>query len=388
MTTTDFQCRRALGYDKHGQPFYPIRGAESGYSTQGDIVSKTLDGQPLNDIWGEFQQTLAILNERRATLTSFLSFFTTRTADAVAQSIAGDEFERASEFGEPVSLRAPSKHLILGYPFYDYDLATRFTWKFLRDADVRQVEAVHANALASDNKLITTSILRRLLDPTAGMNDDGRTVYGLWNNDGTVPPSYLFNTFAGTHNHYMVSNAAEVVGSDIDDLYKNVEEHGYLDNPSAKAILFVSPLMMQKISRVRVDNADQPAYDFIPSLGAPPWIAQENIINPDGQAPADWQGLKIEGSYGPVWITTSGFMPNNYMLLVATGGPGSPLNPVGFREHITPGYQGLRLLPGARNYPLVDSFYSRGFGVGVRHRGAAAVMQIKASGTYDIPSLA
>lgn len=388
MTCTDFRHRQALGYDSRGLPIYPIGGADSGYSTQGDIVSQTLDGQPLNDIWGEFQQTLAILNNSRSGVVNLLSFATTRTADAVAQSVTGDEFERASEFGEPVSLRAPSRHLILGYPFHDWDLATRYTWKFLRDADIRQVEALHAQALNADNKLVTTAILRRLLDPTTDLNADGRTVYGLWSNDGIVPPNYLFNTFAGTHNHYMVSQSAEVTGTDIDDLYKNVAEHGYFDNPSAKPILFVNPMLMQKISRIRITDTDQPAHDFIPSRGAPPWIAQENIINPEGQAPGTYEGLKIEGSYGSVWISETGFMPNNYLLLVATGGPGSALNPVGFRQHITPGYQGLRLLPGSRNYPLIDSFYSRGFGVGVRHRGAAAVMQIKASGSYDVPVLA
>ncbi|MCB8043602.1 hypothetical protein JM654_03680 [Microbacterium oxydans] len=37
-------------------------------------------------------------------------------------------------------------------------------------------------------------------------------------------------------------------------------------------------------------------------------------------------------------------------------------------------------------YPLVNSYFTRGFGVGVRHRGAAAVMQIKASGSYQNPT--
>lgn len=38
-------------------------------------------------------------------------------------------------------------------------------------------------------------------------------------------------------------------------------------------------------------------------------------------------------------------------------------------------------------YPLVESFFQRGLGTGVRHRGAAAVVQIKASGTYDLPEV-
>jgi hypothetical protein len=49
--------------------------------------------------------------------------------------------------------------------------------------------------------------------------------------------------------------------------------------------------------------------------------------------------------------------------------------------------QGLRLVKGANpDYPLIDSFYNRGFGTGVRQRGGAAVMQITASGTYTPPT--
>jgi hypothetical protein len=47
----------------------------------------------------------------------------------------------------------------------------------------------------------------------------------------------------------------------------------------------------------------------------------------------------------------------------------------------------LRLVKGRTpDYPLIDSFYNRGFGTGIRHRGAGVVMQITASGTYTIPA--
>jgi hypothetical protein len=50
--------------------------------------------------------------------------------------------------------------------------------------------------------------------------------------------------------------------------------------------------------------------------------------------------------------------------------------------------RGLRLLPGSsQRYPLIDSYYVRGFGTGVRHRGAAVVMQITTESEYDWPTL-
>jgi hypothetical protein len=62
------------------------------------------------------------------------------------------------------------------------------------------------------------------------------------------------------------------------------------------------------------------------------------------------------------------------------------LNPVGMREHPKSQFQGLRAIPVVwQHYPLIDAFYSRGLGVGVRHKGSAVVTQTKASGWYDTP---
>jgi len=263
---------KPLFHSVTGEPLWGLSGSEQGYNTVGDIVRNTIDGQPLTAIWAEFQQTLGLLNTQRNSVTSLLAFSTTASADAVAQSIGEDDFELASEFGEPVGLRSKADTLLMGYPFRDWDKATRFTWRFLRDATREQIESIHAQALYADNKLVTNAILKRVLDPTPGLNDDGRTVYGLWNGDGTVPPRYLFDTFTAPHTHYMVSGAATVDGKDIDDLRRNVAEHGYLDLPGTRAILLANPVDAEVISRIRVTDASNPSYDFIPSEGAAPYL--------------------------------------------------------------------------------------------------------------------
>jgi hypothetical protein len=76
-----------------------------------------------------------------------------------------------------------------------------------------------------------------------------------------------------------------------------------------------------------------------------------------------------------------------YAVLIATGGPNSDSNPVGFREHINPAYQGLRHIPGRGPYPIQESFFARGFGTGTRHRGAAVVVQITTDLTYTPPTI-
>jgi hypothetical protein len=74
------------------------------------------------------------------------------------------------------------------------------------------------------------------------------------------------------------------------------------------------------------------------------------------------------------------------VLLFATGGSANLTNPVGIREHANTGARGLQLVQGPlAQYPLQESYYRRGFGTGIRQRGAAIVMQITA-GAYAIPA--
>lgn len=81
-------------------------------------------------------------------------------------------------------------------------------------------------------------------------------------------------------------------------------------------------------------------------------------------------------------------MPQKYFLTFGTGGAGNLQNLVGFRQHKTAAYQGLKIMPGRdQRYPLIESYYTRGFGTGIRQRAGGVVTQIKASGSYDIPDI-
>ncbi len=98
-----------------------------GISTAGDIVERTIDGFDTRQIFREFQETLAIVNEQRSAVANLLSFPTIRPADGVAQTVDDDGFERASEFGEPVSLAAAPDIATMAYDRADWDLAARYT---------------------------------------------------------------------------------------------------------------------------------------------------------------------------------------------------------------------------------------------------------------------
>jgi hypothetical protein len=133
------------------------------------LVDSTLDGVDLNHIWDEFRDLLAVWNKERQSLTDLLVFDTTASTEAVAQNGEVASFEEATDLGVPKSANIPGNGLLVGYRFHDYDLAGRFGWRFLRNADVRQVRSVMDGILSADNKLITGTIFRRLFS-TRGLS--------------------------------------------------------------------------------------------------------------------------------------------------------------------------------------------------------------------------
>nr|MBM4732930.1 hypothetical protein [Prescottella equi] len=371
--------------------FYSFFGAERGTNTQGDVlVSHTSDGTDLNVVWAEFAQALDAHNQHRSALASLLSYQTTRQIDAVPQSVEGAQFEVASEFGVPQGHRLPNDVLKLGYGFEDYDIASRFTWKFLRDADTRQVEAVHNSVLEGANRKTTTAVLRRLFDPAQHTTPEGNPEFGLYNGDGQFIPPYLGAEFdPDTDTHYLATGSAVLDPSDVETLLAKVSDKGYSADSGRKLLILVNPIEAKIIATFRAgeQGADgvEAHFDFIPSVSAPARLVTEQIVG--DQAPAEWNGLAVLGSYGDAFVIQSHFIPKGYVAVVASAGPNAEGNPVGFRVHANPNYQGLRLIPGTdQRYPLISSYYAMGFGVGVRHRGGAAVLQVTTAGSYTAPT--
>ncbi|MDV2476406.1 hypothetical protein F8M49_15670 [Rhodococcus zopfii] len=367
-------------------------GGDSGYATEGDVlVNKTADGVDLNTIWQTAATAMALYNRERSALAALISYPTTNIGDAVPQSLTVDNFEVASEFGEPVGIRSAPDALVLGYDFQDYDLASRMTWKFLRSASAEQVKDAINRAFEADNRKVTGTLLRRLFDPAQGVNEHGHRVFGLWNGtDGMTPPPHAGLVFPSTTSHYLTSGNAVVDPGDLLDAITAVRSKGFGTTAATRLLVLCHPNEAEEISTFRAGqefSGIPSKFDFIPSASAPAYLADENIV---GQvAPGEFGGLEVLGSYGPAWIVPSYFVPQGYLAVVATGGPNSSLNPIAFRQHTNPAYQGLRLIPGRdQRYPLQDSFFQRSFGCGVRYRSAACVVQVTTGSTYTAPTWA
>jgi hypothetical protein len=357
-----------------------------GFNTLGDVLTQTIDGRDLNEIWAEFQAAVALRNERRQRLIDLLTFPVTQPIEDVPQ-ISTNDFEEASEFGEPKGIHGGA-YFSLGYDFKWYDLAIRYTWMFLSEAMAAQVDALHNMALEADSRLIFSKVMKAVFDNrdrTATIRLQAINVYPFYNNDGTVPPDYKGYTHTGAHDHYLTSGGATIDSGDLDDMETHLVHHGYGKQAGASLFLLCNRAQTATLRTFRVSAGD--SYDFIPALGQPPFIlpVSQGVIQ-GGQPNASWQGLDVRGVYGPWTIIEEDYIPEGYVLGFATGGEMQATNPVGFREHANAALRGMRLVKGRdADYPLIDSFYSRGFGTGCRHRGAAIVMQIKAQAGYVIP---
>lgn len=358
-----------------------------GFSESADVlpIRTTVDGVDLSargDLFAELEQAREQMNTALETLDGFLSFKTAMPVEGVAQAIDEGEMEEASEYGIPRSMRTETELHFFGYNFAWFDSRVGMTFEFLSEATAEQVRSQFNSVIAADTRLRHRAVMGAVFGNQPRVTKEGTTIYPLWNGDTMLPPPTLDEEFGQPHNHYLTSGADAVDGGDLRDLIKTVQHHGYgADLNAGRLLVFVNPLEGELIRGFRVASGDP--YDFIASQAAPPYLTQETIIG--DVPPASYGRLPISGAYGPAWISENSLIPPKYLLCVASGGANSPSNPVGFREHARPDLRGLLRFGGAEKYPLQESNYVRGFGTGVRHRGAAAVMQITTNPVYAVP---
>lgn len=370
---------------------------EQGYNTAGDVVTQTADGRPLQDLWDEFQATVALINEKRQRIIDFLTYPVTNVIEDVP-TISSGGFELASEFGVPVSERARLTSQAMSFDFDWYDRRVGYTWQFFLEASANQVEAIHQSVLEADNRNIFTKIMRTVFNPSNLQTDIkgnpiAQTVYKFWNGDGIMtPPPYGANVFDSTHSHYLVSGAATIDSGDLEQMIEHLRHHGYSATNGNTIVIMANPQEAEAIRRFRANtvnsNGANALYDFIPSTTQPALIVPSTAGLIGTQPAGQIAGLTVIGSYGPALIVSEDYIPAGYVFGFATGGEANLNNPIGLREHAQPSARGLRLIPGNNAaYPLIDSYYSRGFGTGVRQRGAGVVMQVKTTGSYAAPAI-
>lgn len=364
----------------------PLIGAEQGFNERADVIVAA-DGTDLNSFWNEVQDTIRIRNAQRNTLIDQLA---TRVTGAITSVNVPSEvnFEEATEYGQPVGIRGAFTRMWRGYDFKFYDLAIRYTWMFLAEADRQQLEMNHNLALDADTKLLFNKVMKTLFNPLnvvgVGDKNEPTTVYKFYNGDGEVPPPYATYTHTGTHNHYLTSGAATVTSANLDTMADELGHHGYTLQNNYRLVLWVNK---QEANIIRgFKTANGAAFDFVPNpalYGGKIWVPNDGsyVGGPTGTVHGE------VGTYGPWHVVEEAYVPPGYIIGLASGGAENLQNPIGIREHANPAYRGLKIIPGQRSdYPLVDSFYRRGFGTGIRQRGGGVVMQVTTNASYAVPA--
>ena len=350
-----------------------------GIRASGDVLTRTSDGVETNSIYTEFSAAVAAINTDRDSLLALLTFRTTQSGEAVLQAYGGGDFEEASEYGEPVSHRPDTGYVTLGYPLRWKDYALRSTWKYLIDATAEQIRADEDAGIEADTRQCFHAVMASMFDPTQRLNENGVPVVGFWNADGTVPPAFGGQEFTGSETHYITTGGA-FENADMAALIAKPRSKGYRNG---RLLVIAHSDQMSAIRGFRATDVVG-GFDFIPSSGAPAYLSADDIIGT--VAPGTYGRIPIAGSYGPAWVSENASIPSGYVLAVVSDGPNSARNPIAFREHPRPELRGLRVIGGnSKDYPLQDSFLARGFGTGVRHRGAGAVLQVTA-GAYTAPA--
>jgi len=380
-----------------------------GYGTTGDILTVTRDGQNLNTIWSSYQDALAAFNATRQPLIDLLSVGVDTIIEDIVQP-GQEKFEKASEFGIPQSIRPAPVITQRAYPFDWWDTRAGYTFQFLAGgpsqsvgASQAQLDTILNQVMEADNQLQFEMVMKALfnnanrtanIDQLAGATP--YTVTALYNADGAYIPPYKGTTFAGSHQHYLATGSSQAWifdPQDFLDLAGTVEHHGYTRAQGFNVVFLMNPTdaqaTVQRFVRNTVFSTSTVTsiYDFIPSQGQNLALQLPPGFTLVGGLPSNtFAGMEVLGSWGQYLIVQDAQIPAGYMVAVAVQGRNSATNVVGIREHANPSLRGLVLRPGNnQNYPLIDSFYIRGIGTGVRLRGAAAIMQNAAS--YAVPAV-
>jgi hypothetical protein len=322
----------------------------------------TSDNVDVNALWRDYQASLADYNGLTDDVVGALTFNTVEEIDYVIQG--------AYQFEEYADYTLPDSHDLTIYPvrygIKAWDLRLAYTLRRILSTTTTELDARHTAALNADKDLVIKQVLRAAFTK-AGLNLEGVQTYAFYNADGTrLPPPWKNKSFATSHQHYITTGAASIGPEDLEAMEDHLVEHGFEKNLE---------LWINRTERRQVMDLT----DFVP---ARQYSHDANLINLPGDP--------YIGSYGRLLIRIEDWVPEGYLFAFSRqGGSNSPQNPIALRVPRATSAQGLKLWRGTNpEYPLVDSFYYREFGSGVRQFGNGVCMQVTASGTYTSPVIA
>lgn len=353
----------------------PIGEAPSGFHTRSDVIetvpgdrSRTIDGQPLSEVWDELTERNAAFNNTMDRVTALFVRPVFRAQDRVAVP-SSNGFEEATELGRPTKRRV--QYVFRGFPLRHVDTAFGYTQEYIDQASRDEIVSVQSEVEVDWTRENMVEVLEAIFTEDNTTDMDGISIKRLYNGDGEVPPQWKSYTHDGNHTHYLTANGPDA--TDIYTMETHLVHHGF----DGDLWLFVNRADMPTVRAMT---------GFVPAVGADRATVVDGMIVGGSGTTAAPNGIPVQGYLGKFNIVEEDEIPSGYYLGMATGGALSPRNVVGLRFHENPSARGLRLVQGPRqDYPIYDAYYDGYLGAGVRQRGAAVVLQDTA-GSYADPT--
>lgn len=193
------------------------------------------DGTNINAVTAQLNAALGALNiELTSGLWGSLISVTDRP-DVEYRVGSSNGFEIHTEYGRPDSQRAATEGHML--PIIPYDRGLGWTWDYLEEARMEQLQADIADAIKDARDIWRQKLLGRLLQ----RGDDSGTNKGLGSggyspgfattaastNVDFTPPSMGGTTFDSTHEHYVAIAGGAFTTSVFSDAKDELREHGH-----------------------------------------------------------------------------------------------------------------------------------------------------------------
>lgn len=194
------------------------------------------DGTTFEAIVAQMRTALGSLNGELGSdpLWSGLVSFTDQ-AESEYRVGGSNGFESFTEYGRPDAQRASTDGHML--PLQPFDRGLGWTWNYLRQARMSQVQADIADAIKDARDLWRVRLLTRLLKRgddsgvaiglgAAGLSPGFATTAASTGVD-FVPPTYGGTAFASTHEHYVPIAGGVYTNAVFEDAANELREHGH-----------------------------------------------------------------------------------------------------------------------------------------------------------------
>lgn len=193
------------------------------------------DGTTVDSVFAQLTAAIAALNgEFQSGLWASLASFTDQPEVAYRVG-SSNGMSRHTEYGRPDTKRADTEGHML--PLIPWDRALGWTWDYLREARLDQIEADIADAVKDVRDKFRTQVLTRVLkrgDDSGAANGLGTSGYspGFATAAASTavdftPPAFGGNSFNSNHEHYVGISGGVFTNAVFEDAYDELREHGH-----------------------------------------------------------------------------------------------------------------------------------------------------------------